>query len=161
MPKENFIKNITSKDTKLSRSAIKTLIEGCETDNFKELNNKAEFIFPFVKERIIKDFVTLVNIEDLKTVFEFSKIYSSDFEDMIVNSWIKFASEDLTDEILELFETGTVEQRAYGAKYFSRILDSLAVEYLNKEAFSSFNPLKINSAIALSAFNEKEVLNKI
>jgi hypothetical protein len=125
------------------------------------LCEKADFIFPFLKERIIRDFVKIVEECDLKIIFEFSKIYCADFEDLIVNSWIKFASEDLTDEILTLFENGVQEQKAYCAKYFSRIQDPLALEYLNKFALDDFEPLKTNCALALSAFNDVEILNKM
>ncbi len=158
---ENFIKNIISKDTTLSKNTIKTLIQEGGTENFQKLAEAQDFIFPFVKERIIKDFVTIINENDLEKVFEFSKIYSSDFEDLIVDSWVKFACEDLTDEILELFETGSVEQKAYCAKYFSKIQDNLALELLNLNAKSDFMPLKINCAQTLSAFDDKTALNQM
>jgi len=161
MPETNFIKNITSKDIKLSLSTIENMIKAKDIEAFKLLCEKSDFIFPFLKERISTDFIKLIKKEDLNAVFEFSKIYCADFEDMIVNSWIKFASQDLTDEILDLFENGTVEQKAYCAKYFSRICDPLALECLNKFATNDFEPLKTNCALALSAFGDKEVLNKM
>ena len=161
MPSENLIKNITSKDINLSNNTIKNILKSTNTEDFSLLCEKADFIFPFLKERIVRDFVKLVEECDLKAIFEFSKIYCSDFEDVIVNSWIKFASEDLTDEILALFEEGTVEQKAYCAKYFTKIQDPLALEYLNSNAFSDFEPLKTNCALALSAFNDVEILNKM
>ena len=158
---ENFIKNITSKDIKLSHSIIENIIKTCNVEAFKLLCEKSDFIFPFLKERITTDFVKLVKEENLSVIFEFSKMYCVDFEDIIVNSWVKFASEDLTDKILDLFEAGTIEQKAYCAKYFSRICDSLAIEYLNQYALSDFEPLKTNCALALSAFGDKVVLNKM
>lgn len=161
MPHENFIKNITSKDIKLSHQTIESMIKSCDIKAFSLLCEKADFIFPFLKERITSDFVKLIKEDGLKAVFKFGEIYCADFEDMIVNSWVKFASQDLTDEILDLFENGTIEQKAYCAKYFSRICDPLALEYLNKYVFDNFEPLKTNCAIALSAFNETEVLNKM
>ncbi|MBR3605341.1 MAG: hypothetical protein IKL52_04865 [Candidatus Gastranaerophilales bacterium] len=161
MPSENLIKNITSKDINLSISTIKNMLKSANIEDFSLLCEKADFIFPFLKERIIRDFVKIVEECDLKIIFEFSKIYCADFEDLIVNSWIKFASEDLTDEILALFENGVQEQKAYCAKYFSRIQDPLALEYLNKFALNDFEPLKTNCALALSAFNDVEILNKM
>ena len=157
MPNDNFIKNITSKDINISKNTILNMINSASIECFKELCEKSDFIFPFLKERIVKDFVKLINKEDLKTVFEFSKIYCYDFENLILNSWLKFADEDLTDEILELFEKGTDEQKAYCALYFSHIKDSLALEFLNKYAYSNFEPLKINCAQALSAFKDKNI----
>lgn len=160
MPSENLIKNITSKDNSLSQKTTKNLIKTADIADFKLLCEKSDFIFPFLKEKIIKNFVKLIEENELKTVFEFSKVYSSDFEELIVSSWLKFANEDLTDEILELFETGTNEQKAYAAKYFCYINDICALDYLNKFAFSDFEPLKINCALALSKFNDKTAFNK-
>ena len=158
MPENNFIKNITSKDINLSKNTILNMIKSSSLSDFEQLCEKSDFIFPFLKERIINDFVKLINKENLKSVFEFSKIYCPDFEDLIVNSWLKFASEDLTDEILEVFENGTDEQRAYCALYFKHIQDSLALDYLKKYAYSDFEPLKVNCAQVLSAFRDCSVL---
>lgn len=158
---ENFIKNITSKDIKLSHATIETMIKTKDLNAFKLLCEKSDFIFPFLKERISTDFIKLIKKEDLKVIFDFSKIYCIDFENIIVNSWIKYASEDLTDEILDLFENGTNDQKAYCAKYFSKIQDPLALEYLNKYALNNFEPLKTNCALALSAFGDVEILNKM
>lgn len=158
MDSSNFVKNLTSKDLKLSQSTLKELIQQGSLEKFKELIDNSDYIFPFLKERICQDFVKLLNKENLKTVFEFSKIYSEDFVPLIVKSWTKFASEDLTDEILELFETGTQEQKAYCALYFNDIKDPLAIEYLNKFAFSDFTPLKVNCAKVLSSFKDETKL---
>lgn len=159
MSSSNLFKNIISKDINQSRTAIISLIESNDLEGFKEIVSKADYIFPFVKEKIINNFVKLINKNNLETVFEFSKIYSPDFEDMIVKSWIKFANEDLTDRILELFDKGTVEQKTYCAKYFCAVKDNLSIELLNKYAFSDFEPLKINCASALGGFQEKEIFN--
>ena len=161
MPFSDLIKNITSKDAKLSQNTIKNLIKSGNLEAFKKLCDGAEFIFPFLKERIIKDFVKLINEHDLSTIFEFSKIYSADFEEIVVKSWLKFANEDLTDSILELFENGSDEQKTYCASYFSHINDSLALEELKKASKSEFLPLKINSAKALYNFQDTEVLNEM
>ena len=160
MPSENFIKNITSKDNSLSEATLKNLIKSANIEDFKFLCDKSDFIFPFLKEKINKNFVKLIEEKELNTVFEFSKIYSSDFEELIVLSWVKFANEDLTDNILELFDSGTDEQKAYAAKYFSYINDSCALDYLNKFAFCDFEPLKINCALSLSKFEDKTAFNK-
>ncbi len=156
MRDKNFIKNITSKDFKISQNSINELIASKTTLLFEKLCASSEFIFPFIKNRIVKNFVDLIKIENLETVFEFSKIYSYDFEDIVVSSWLKFANEDLTDRILELFEKGTVEQKSYCAKYFSKINDSLALENLKKYALCDYEPLRLNCALALCAFQEEE-----
>lgn len=161
MSENNFIKNITSKDLNLSKNTIKNLIYSVNIEQFSELCEKADFIFPFLKERIIKDFLNFVKNENLYTIFEFSKIYSYDFEDLIVLSWVKFACEDLTDEILELFENGSDEQKAYCAKYFSHVKDTLSLELLRKYAYSDYEPLRNNCAIALSGFGDVSIIDEM
>lgn len=157
----NFLKNITSKDILLSQNTIKDLIKTADTKLFQELCDKSDFIFPFLKERIIKDFVKFISKEDLKTIFEFAKIYNEDFSSLIVSSLTKFASEDLTDDILELFETGSEEQKAYCALYFSKIKDTLALDFLNKNALSDFEPLKVNCAKTLAEFKDTTLLEDL
>ena len=157
----NLIKNITSKDLNLSLNTIKTLINTSNLEDFGELCEKSDFIFPFLKKRITDDFVKLINKENLNAVFEFSKIYCEDFEDLIVKSWVKFACEDLTDKILELFENGTNEQKAYCASYFKYIQDPLALEYLNEFAKSDFEALMLNCAKTLSVFKDETILNEM
>ncbi len=58
---KDFIRNITSKDIILSKHIIKNLIISTNTEQFQTLANNSDFIFPFLKERIIEDFVKLVN----------------------------------------------------------------------------------------------------
>lgn len=155
----NFIKSITSKDFKLSQNATYELINSKELLLFECLCEKSEFIFPFIREKIIKNFVKLINKDKLDNTFEFAKIYSFDFEDLIVNSWLKFACEDLTDKILEIFENGSMEQKAYCAKYFSKINDYAALDILQKYALCDFEPLRANCALALFEFKDKKIVN--
>lgn len=153
----DFIKNITSKDINLSKKTILDLINSADLAKFRLLVEKEDFIFPFLKERISKDFVNLINKENLNTLFEFTKVYSFDFEEMIIKSFLKFANEDLTDEILEIFPTGTNDQKAYCAKYFCYIKDSLALDFLYENSSSDFNPLKTNCILALKSFNDTKL----
>ena len=161
MEDTNFIKNITSKDNEVSKSAMNMLINSSDFKFFKLLCDKSDFIFPFLKDKITLNFVKLINKDKLETVFEFSKIYNCDFENLIVKSWLKFADEDLTDRLLELFEVGTQEQKAYCALYFSHINDPLALELLKENAKSDYSYLKINCAKALRAFNDRSTLDEM
>lgn len=153
----DFIKNITSKDINLSKKTILDLINSADLAKFRLLVEKEDFIFPFLKERISKDFVNLINKENLNTLFEFTKVYSFDFEEMIIKSFLKFANEDLTDEILEIFQTGTNDQKAYCAKYFCYIKDPLALDFLYENSSSDFNPLKTNCILALKSFSDTKL----
>ncbi len=161
MSDKNFIKNLTSKDIELSKNTINQIINSKDNSLFKLLCDNSEYIFPFLKNRICTDFVKLIKKENLDNIFEFSKIYCCDFEDIIVNSWLKFADMDLTDRILELFDNGTKEQKAYCAKYFSNVLDTVSLDELKKYAKSEFLPLKTNCAFALSKFKDGTILDEM
>ena len=82
MPLTDLLKNITSKDKNLYKSTIKNLVKSGDCDDFKNLCENSEFIFSFIKEKIINDFVKLINKNDLDRIFKFAKIYSYDFEDL-------------------------------------------------------------------------------
>lgn len=152
--------DLISKNFEAAKSAAKAVVDTADVETFEKLTQKSEFIFDFIKEKIIKNLCCAVTKENLSNILKFTKIYSSDFEDFIVNSWVKFANEDLTDEILTLFEQGTEEQKAYAAAYFYHINDPLAVEFLEKYAFSDFDPLAQNCAFALCSFKDKKLYNE-
>ncbi len=152
--------NLISKNFEAAKIAAKAVVDTADIETFEKLCEKSEFLFDFIKEKIIKNLCSAVTRENLSNILKFTKIYSSDFEDFIVNSWVKFANEDLTDEILTLFEQGTEEQKTYAAAYFYHINDPLAVEFLEKYAFSNFDPLAQNCAAALCSFKDKKLYNE-
>lgn len=152
--------NLMSKDKNTARSAANLVVNNSDVETFKILCEKSEFIFDFIKEKIIQNLCCAVNFKNLSNIFNFTKIYNQDFEDFIVQSWINFADEDLTDKILELFENGTNEEKTYAAAYFYHINDPLALEYLNNFAFCEFEPLAQNCARTLKQFNDRKLYNE-
>ena len=72
MNQDNFVKNIISKDYNVSKNALTELINSKNPTLFKKLCDNSDFIFPFVKEKIVKNFVTLIKKDNLDTVFLFT-----------------------------------------------------------------------------------------
>lgn len=153
--------NLISKDFKLAKASAACVIEQKDFETFSEICEKSEFIFDFIKEKILKNLLESVSSENYKNLLEFTGIYCPDFEDFIVLGLVKFANEGLTDEILELFENGNEQQKAYCAGYFTYILDPLALAMLKSSAQSNFAPLKANCAKALRAFGDFEIFNSM
>jgi len=153
------LNNLISKDNKVSIAAAERIVNDCDIESFEKLSEKSEFLFDFLKEKIITNLINAVNSSNISNTFKFIKIYNSEFEDFIIKAWVKFADEDLTDKILEIFENGTDEERTYAAAYFCSINDTLSLEFLNKYAFSEYEPLAQNCARALKQFNDKEIFN--
>lgn len=147
--------DLISKNPEVSRAAARAVVDEGDIETFEKLCEKSEFLFDFIKEKIVKNLCGAVNKGNLQNIFKFTKIYSSGFESFIVNSWVKFANEDLTDEILALFEEGDERQKAHAAAYFCQINDPVSIEFLEKYAYSDFEPLAQNCALALSRFGDK------
>lgn len=154
------LNDLISKDNIASTAAARNIIDSADTISFGKLCEKSEFLFDFIKEKINEKLINAVNSENFENIFKFIKIYNLDFEDFIIKAWVKFANEDLTDRILELFENGTNEEKAYAAGYFCHINDTLALDFLKENAFSDFEPLAQNSARALFKFDERDIFNK-
>jgi len=62
--------------------------------------------------------------------------------------------------MLKLLEFGTDEQKAYSAKYFSYVNDTIAIDLLRKYSFSEYDALALNSAEALSAMKDEFSYNQ-
>lgn len=157
MASANFIKNITSKDINLSRRTILEMLKEASSEDFSELCDKSDFIFPFLKERITKDFISLVESDDIDTIFDFSNIYSADFEDMIVLSLIKFDSDDIKNRISNLLKEGNDSQKAYAVRYFIEKNDNSIINFIKDFSKSDFYFLKINAACALNKFSADDI----
>lgn len=154
-----YVKKLTGKNPKDFEFAAAHIINNSDVEAFLALVEQSDFLFDFIKQNVEKRLFAAVNADNYKNLMNFLTIYSPDYENFIISTLTRFADEDLTDEMLELLENGTNEQKAYAAKYFSHINDTLAVELLREYAFSDFDALAINSAEALSAMNDKDSYN--
>lgn len=155
-----YVKKLTGKNPKDFELAAAHIINNSDVEAFSALVAQSDFLFDFIKKNVEKRLLNAINAFNYKNLMSFLKIYSPDYENCIISSLVKFADEDLTDEMLELLENGTDEQKAYCAKYFSRINDTLAVELLRKYSFSEYDALALNAAEALSAMKDEYSYNQ-
>lgn len=154
-----YVKKLTGKNNNDFEFAAAHIINNCDVDAFKALVEKSDFLFDFIKENVKKRLSNVITNYNYKNLLNFLTVYSPDYEDLIVSTLVKFADEDLTDEMLEKLENGSDDEKAYAAKYFSRINDTLALDLLRKYSYSEFDGLAINSAEALSALKDAESYN--
>ncbi len=153
MNNEQLVKDLTAKDEQKALCAAQEIINKTNTEAFKLLTDKSEFLFDFVKNNVCKRLNKAINQNNYRNLFAFLKIYCPDFEDVIIGSLAKFANEEMTDEMLELLEQGSDEEKAYAAKYFSYIPDTIAIDDLIQYAFEDNEALAFNAAKALGAMN--------
>lgn len=150
-----YVKKLTGKNPKDFEFAAAHIINNCDAEAFAELVEQSDFLFDFIKKNVEKRLLNVITNYNYKNLLIFLKIYSSDYENLIVSTLVKFADEDLTDEMLNRLENGTDDEKAYCAKYFAQINDSLAIDLLRENAYSDFDPLAMNCAEALSAMNDE------
>jgi len=150
-----YVKKLTGKNPRDFEFAAAHIINDSDVEAFSALVAQSDFLFDFIKKNVEKRLLNVVNAFNYKNLLSFLTVYSHDYEKLIISSLVKFADEDLTDEMLELLENGTDEQKAYSAKYFSLVNDTLAIDLLRKYSFSEFDALALNSAEALSAMKDE------
>ncbi len=153
---EDLIKKLTGKNKNDYEQAACHLVNTADVEMFKALVEKDDFLFDFVKQNVNERLMAAVTDENYKNIFTLMQIYSPSYEDFIVNTLVKYANEDLTDRMLKLLECGSLDEKIYSAKYFSRVQDPLAIEALRKNAFSDNEFLNINCALALGLFKDKK-----
>lgn len=156
----DIVKKLTGKNPQDFEFAAAHIINDSDIDAFFALVEKSEFLFDFIKENVKKRLANAINSQNYKNLLSFLKIYSHDYEDVIVSNLVQFADEDLTDEMLERLENGGNEEKTYAAKYFSKINDTLALDLLQKYTYSEFDALSLNCAQALAALGDRKVFEE-
>lgn len=154
-----LVKKLTGKDRNDYEFAAAHIINNCDIKAFDALVEKSDFLFDFIKENVKKRLANVITNYNYKNLLCFLKTYSFDYEDLIISTLVKYADEDLTDEMLEKFENGTEEEKAYCAKYFAQVNDPLSIEFLKEYSYSDFDPLAMNCAEALCAMKDEDSFN--
>jgi len=157
---KNIADLICQKDDKIAKNAALQLITSQNTKDFEQLCEKMDYVFDFIRDNVYKRLSFVINKDNFKNIFSFFKIYSPYFDDFFSSVLSKYANENLTDEILTIFETGTEEVKTYCANYFKKIPDTVAKYELIKNLDTSFEPLFTNCAMALGKMDDKETFNQ-
>ena len=152
---EDLIKKLTGKNKSDYEQAAAHLINDADVEMFKELVNKDNFLFDFIKQNVAQRIYNACNETNYKNLLQFFEYYSPYYDEVIISVLAKYADEDLTDEILEIFENGTNAQKTYCAKYFSYIQDPLALDCLRENAYSDDDSLNANCAATLGMFQDE------
>ena len=149
-----YLKNLTGKDEKNAQQAAFYLIDNVDLELFKMLVEKSDYLFDFVRNNVCSRIEKAVNKNNFKNLLKFFDVYSPYYDDLFAHILANHADENLTDNIFELLEKGTNAQRAYAAKYFYYIPDTISIELLSKYAFSDDESLAYNAAEALGQMSD-------
>lgn len=154
MVSEN-LKKLTGKNKAEYEKVAADMINNGDVLLFKELVDNDGFLFDFVKQNVAERLAKACNEKNYRNLFKFMDYYSPYYDDFIVSILAKYADEDLTDELLDIFETGTVTQKTYCAKFFSYIQDPLAIEILRANSYTENESLNANCAATLGIFQDE------
>ena len=150
------LKKLTGKNKNDYEAVAKHLVDDCDVELFKELVDNDDFLFDFVKNNVAQRLENAINQNNYQNLVEFLKYYSQSYEDAIVGSLVKYADEDLTDLMLDKFENGCDNEKTYAAKYFAKIQDPLAYEFLRLNSYSDNEFLAQNCAMTLGAWHDEK-----
>ena len=156
----DLLKKLTGKNPKDFEPVAYNLINEPDVALFKELVEKDDYLYDFIKNNVANRLAKVCNKNNYKNLLKLLCAYSPSYEDFIVSKFVEYADDDLTDELLEIFENGSESEKCYCAKYFNYILDPLAVEFLNKYAKSDNYHLSANCISGLAAFNDRTLYNE-
>ena len=154
------LKKLTGKNPKDFEPVAYALINTPDVELFGELVGSEDFLFDFVKQNVANRLDRVCNESNYTNLLALLKYYSPFYEEFIVSNLVKFADEDLTDKMLNLFENGTDEEKTYCAKFFAYIQDPLALQYLQQNAYSENTALSSNCAATLALLGDKTSYNQ-
>lgn len=150
------LKKLTGKNPNDFEPVAYELITAPDVELFAELVSKDDFLFDFVKQNVASRLAKVCNNSNYLNLLELLKYYSPSYEEFIVSTLAKYADEDLTDRMLEIFENGSEDEKIYCAKFFSYIQDPLAIDLLKQNAYSSNVYLCANCASTLKILGDEE-----
>ena len=150
------IKKLTGKNKNEYEQAAKELVDLCQVDVFKELVEQDNYLFDFIKQNVAERIYNACNENNYRNLIPFLKYYSPFYDEAIMSVLSKYADEDLTDEMLELFENGDENEKCYCAKFFSYIQDPLAIDLLRENSYTDNESLNANCAATLGVLNDKD-----
>ena len=153
------LKKLTGKNKNDYERIAAEIVNNADTALFKELVENDGYLFDFVKQNVAQRLAAACNETNYHNLLKFFDYYSPYYDDFIVSTLARYADEDLTDEILDMFENGTTAQKTYCAKFFSYIQDPLALELLRENSYTEDESLNANSAATLGIFQDEMSYN--
>ena len=153
------LKKLTGKNKNDYEKVAAEIVNNADTALFKELVESDGYLFDFVKQNVAQRLAAACNETNYHNLLKFFDYYSPYYDDFIVSTLARYADEDLTDEILDMFENGTTAQKTYCAKFFSYIQDPLALELLRENSYTEDESLNANCAATLGIFQDEMSYN--
>lgn len=148
--------DLLKKDKKVSNDAAFRIVNEKNLDAWVCLVEEGEYVFDFIKRFASQKLLNACNHDNIYNLFDFMKYYSSDWDDFVAQALAEFCDDDIVERCLELLETGTKQEKAYCAKFFSYVQNEGAIATLFENSKSQYSPLASNCAIALGEAKDEK-----
>ncbi len=151
-----LLKKLTGKNRNDYEAVARHMVDNADVEMFKELVEQENFLFDFVKQNVANRIYEACDETNYHNLLKFFKYYSPSYDDAIVSVLAQYADDDLTDEILDIFEDGDENEKCYCAKFFSYIQDPLSIELLRNNSYTENECLNANCAATLGILQDEQ-----
>lgn len=153
------IKDLTSKDEKKALSAAYEMVNNSDTELFRELVQTSEYLFQFVKDNVAQRIDKVVNKQNFKNLFNFFRIYSSDYDYVFAEIIAKYADENVKKNLKAMFENSDISEKTYIARCFEFMPEPSLTDEFSKYAFDENECLASACSSALGAVEDENSYN--
>lgn len=155
-----LLKKLTGKNPADYEPVARNLVDSPDLALFKELVNKDDFLFPYIKQNVAKRIYNACNEKNFINLYKLLDYYSPYYDDMIVSVLARFDKGLADKNMLDLLQDGTEAQKCYAAKYFALYPYPGNETILRNYVDSENEALMLNSVIALKNLNDTATFNK-
>ena len=138
--------DLIGKDKGKAKAAADHIINTPDLEAWQCLIDYSECIFSYIKEKAGNNLVKVINQNNSSNVFMLFKYYAEEWDEYLAIGLAKINSNQITNKVLNLLKNGTQEEKAYAAKYFSKLENRESQEYLFEASKQNFEPLRYNAA---------------
>lgn len=155
-----LLKKLTGKNPADFEPVARNLVDNPDVNLFKELVNKDDFLFAYIKQNVAKRIFNACNENNYNNLYQFLPYYSPYYDEAIVTVLARFDKDSADKKMLELLCTGTESEKCYASKYFAINPQSGNETILRGYIFSENEYLSENSIYALKALNDEATFHQ-
>jgi len=154
------IKKLTGKNPADYEPVATNMVNSPDVSLFKELVNKDDFLFDYIKQNVAKRIFNACNEANAKNLYQFLPYYSPFYDEVITSVLAKYDKQNADKKMLELLCKGSDAEKCYAAKYFTVNPQHGNETILRGYIFSENEYLMSNSISALKAIDDEITLNQ-
>lgn len=153
--KNKLAADLLKKDKKVSNDAAYRILNDKDLDAWICLVEEGEYVFDFIKRFASQKLLNACTPDNVYNLFDFMKYYSVDWDEFVAQALAEFCDDEILEKCLELMASGTKQEKAYCAKFFSYVKNDGALEDLFENSKSQYPPLAGNCAVALGEMRDE------